>query len=86
MGKYARLREKILAGGADSNIEIAALCTLLVRLGFDERIKGDHHIFSCEGVVEIINLQPRGNKAKPYQVKQVRSILVKYHLGERDVD
>ncbi len=62
------------------------MCTLLVRLGFDERIKGDHHIFSCEGVVGIINLQPRYNKAKPYQVKQVRSILVKYHLGERDVD
>lgn len=86
MGKYAKLREKILAGGADANIDFAALCQLLVRLGFVERIKGSHRIFTREGVVEIINLQPKGNKAKTYQVKQVRNILVSYRLGESDVD
>jgi hypothetical protein len=37
-------------------------------------------------VAEILNLQPKGSKAKPYQVRQVRSILVKYRLGETDVD
>ncbi len=86
MGKYAKLREKILAGSADGNIEFAALCQLLLRLGFDERVKGGHHIFTRDGVAEIINLQPKGSKAKPYQVKQVRSILVTYRLGETDVD
>lgn len=86
MGKYSKLRQKILAGGADGNIEFSALCQLLTRLGFDERIKGDHHIFTRGGVDEIINLQPKGSKAKAYQVKQVRGILVKYRLGESDVD
>ena len=52
-----------------------------MRLGFQERVKGGHHIFWKEGVVEILNLQPKGSKAKPYQVKQVRAILLKYKLG-----
>lgn len=86
MAKYSKLREKILAGGADSNIDFAELCQLLARLGFDERIKGDHYIFTRGDVTEIINLQPKGSKAKPYQIKQVRGILVKYRLGESDVD
>lgn len=86
MGKYSKLRDKVLAGSADGNIEFAALCHLLVRLGFDERVTGSHHVFTRDGVAEIINLQPKVGKAKPYQVKQVRSILVKYRLGESDVD
>ena len=86
MGKYSKLKGKILAGGADANIEFAELCKLLGRLGFGERVKGDHHIFTRDGVAEIINLQPKGKKAKPYQVKQIRSIIVKYQLGESNVD
>lgn len=86
MGKYSKLREKILAGGADTNIQFSSLRQLLARLGFEERVKGGHYIFTRDGVSEIINLQPRGKNAKPYQVKQVRSILVKYRLGDTDVD
>lgn len=86
MGKYSKLRERILAGISDTNIDFTALCQLLDRLGFDERIKGSHHIFTKEDVEEIINIQPRGHRAKPYQVKQIRGILVKYRLGESDVD
>ena len=86
VGKHAKVRERILAGSADSNIEFSELCNLLCRLGFIERIRGDHHIFTRDAVPEIVNLQPAGKKAKPYQVKQVRSILVKYRLGEMDVD
>lgn len=59
---------------------------LLLHLGFDERVRGDHHIFSKEGVNEILNLQPRGSKAKPYQVKQVRNIIVRYKLERQDVE
>ena len=86
MGKYSKLRQKLLSGSSDTNVEFSVLCQLLVRLGFDERIKGSHHIFTRDGVMEILNLQPKGSKAKPYQVKQVRGILVKYQLGEADVD
>jgi len=62
------------------NIPFEALCTLLMRLGFDERIKGDHHIFAKDGVEEILNLQPKGGKGKPYQIKQVRDVILKYNL------
>jgi predicted RNA binding protein YcfA (HicA-like mRNA interferase family) len=72
---------KILSGAADKNIAFPDLCTLLLKLGFQRRIKGNHHIFYKEGVEEIINLQPKGNLAKPYQVRQVRAIVLKYKMG-----
>jgi hypothetical protein len=50
-------------------------------LGFGERVRGSHHIFTREGVAEIVNLQPVGSKAKAYQVKQVRGIILQYKLG-----
>jgi predicted RNA binding protein YcfA (HicA-like mRNA interferase family) len=86
MTTWSKLLQKILAGGADNNIEFAGLCQLLARLGFDERTKGSHHIFTKADVEEILNLQPKGKCAKAYQVKQVRKILVRYRLGESDVD
>jgi predicted RNA binding protein YcfA (HicA-like mRNA interferase family) len=72
---------QILRGMSDANIPFSGLRNLLEHLGFEERIRGDHHIYVKEGVEEIINLQPKGAKAKPYQVKQVRSIILKYKLG-----
>ena len=64
----------------DGNVPFIGLCQLLTRLGFDERIKGDHHIFTMAGIDEIINLQPMGSKAKPYQIKQVRGLILHYDL------
>jgi predicted RNA binding protein YcfA (HicA-like mRNA interferase family) len=58
------------------------LCSVLQRLGFDKRVKGSHHVFRKSGIEERINLQRDGNTAKPYQVKQVRSVILKYKLGE----
>ncbi|MGD0500885.1 MAG: type II toxin-antitoxin system HicA family toxin [Bryobacteraceae bacterium] len=71
-----------MRGSSDAGIRFDDLRTLLRRLGFAERIKGSHHIFTREGVDEILNLQPRGSMAKPYQVKQVRKALVQYKLVE----
>lgn len=31
--------------------------------------------------MEILNLQPKGRHAKPYQVRQVRGVIVKYRLA-----
>jgi predicted RNA binding protein YcfA (HicA-like mRNA interferase family) len=76
--------ERILRGTSDANIPFDQMCQLLRRMGFDERIRGSHHIYTKEGVEEILNLQPKGAKAKPYQVKQVRSIILKYKLGGED--
>lgn len=86
MGKYSDLLLRVLAGKSDANISFAELRRLLIGLAFHERIKGDHHIFTKAGVEEILNLQPLGSKAKPYQVKQVRNVIVKYKLGGEDVE
>ena len=81
MSQYAKLLLSILSGTQDRNIPFADLQTVLARLGFQCRIKGDHFIYTKDGVEEIINIQPKGSKAKPYQVKQVRNIILKYQLG-----
>lgn len=81
MGKHEKLSRKILSGTSDANIPFGDLCSLLKNLGFEMRVRGSHHIFRKEGVTEKINLQREGNKAKPYQVKQVRNVIVKYKLG-----
>jgi hypothetical protein len=81
MSKHTKLLWRILQGTSDKNIPFAGLCQLLYHLGFEERIRGSHHIFSREGVEEILNLQPKGANAKPYQVKQVRNLILKYKLG-----
>ena len=81
MGKFDKLYEHILMRRGDNNVAFESLCTLLEKLGFDRRIRGDHHIFWMNGVEEILNLQPSGAKAKAYQVKQVRSVLLKYKLN-----
>jgi hypothetical protein len=81
MGKYEKLSLKILQASSDANISFNDLCGLLKKLGFEERVRGSHHIFRKEGVAEKINLQRDDNKAKVYQVRQVRNLILKYNLG-----
>lgn len=81
MGKYDKLLLKVLSGSSDANIHFEDLCGMLKHLGFEMRVRGSHHMFRKEKVVEKINLQHDGNMAKPYQVRQVRSTILKYRLG-----
>ncbi len=82
MSKYEKLLLRLLRGTSDNNIAFTELCQLLIHLGFGERIRGSHHIFTKVGVAEILNLQPKQDgKAKPYQVKQVRNLLLTYKLA-----
>ena len=86
MSKVTKTLDKVLRGNADANIRFGDVCALLEHLGFAERIRGDHHIFTRDGVAEILNLQARSGKAKAYQVKQVRALLTSYGLaGESQV-
>ena len=80
MSKHSKLLERVLRGTSDANISFEGMCQMLERLGFNKRIRGSHHIFFRDDVEEIINLQPKGANAKPYQVKQVRNIVTKYKL------
>lgn len=84
MGRYQKLLQHLLMKRGDANIPFDGLCQLLLQLGFEERIRGGHHIFSKIGVDEIINLQPKGAISKPYQVKQVREIVLRYGLNIED--
>ena len=82
MGKHDKLIFQILRGMSDANISFADLISLLNHFGFDMRTKGSHHIFRKNGITERINIQKEGNKAKPYQVRQVRNIILKYKFGD----
>ena len=81
MVRARKLLARILAGESDANIEFEDLRHILTTLGFRERIRGGHHIFTRAGIKEIINPQPRRDgSAKPYQVRQVRDIITRYQL------
>ena len=80
MGRTSKLIEKILTGRSDGNIKFNELCGILKQLGFKVRIKGSHHIFFKEGLTEIINIQEVNGHSKPYQVKQIREIIINNKL------
>ena len=80
MGKSHELLARILEGRSDANIRFTELRALLRKLGFAERISGSHHIYRKEGILEKLNVQEDGSKAKPYQVKQIRAAILKYNL------
>ncbi len=80
MATIEKLYLSILTGMQDKNIKFRELQKLLDMLGFECRVKGDHFIYSYGNLPENINIQPNGNMAKPYQVKQVRTFLQKYQL------
>ena len=80
MGKYEELRLQFLEGKADANVNFDELRHLLHWLGFDEFTRGSHHIFRRQGVRELTNLQREGSKAKVYQVRQVRQVILRYRL------
>jgi len=81
MSKFEKLQLKLLSGNADNNFSFDDLRNILLHFDFIERNTGSSHkVFHKEGIEEIINIQPKGNKAKPYQVKQVRLIILKYKL------
>jgi predicted RNA binding protein YcfA (HicA-like mRNA interferase family) len=82
MSKWDKLIEQILRGRSDANIPFADLCGLLEHLGFERRTRGSHIVFRRQDVAEKPNLQRSGSNAKPYQVRQVRDIILKYKLGD----
>ena len=83
LGRRRRLLERILSGRSDANIPFEQTRTLLKSLGFEERIVGSHHIFARRDIPRRPDLQPtREAKLKPYQVKQLRELLVEYGLDK----
>ena len=81
MAKRDKLLVRVLSGASDAGIRFDDLRRLLLTLGFEERVRGSHHLFVRPGVEELVNLQREGKNAKPYQVRQVRAVIVRYGLG-----
>ncbi len=73
---------EVMSGQSDANIRFTDLRNLLISKGFNERIKGDHFIYKRPDVPDRVNIQPNGNKAKAYQVKQIRQIFIKHGIKE----
>jgi hypothetical protein len=86
MGKTEKTLEAVLRGTSDANISFKDLRNLLKTMGFTERVRGDHFIYTKPQIEEILNLQPVGSLAKAYQVKQVRIVTLKYKLGDFHAD
>ena len=80
--EYKADSRRVLSGTSDAGVRFDDLCSLLESLGLRE-IGGGHHVFRRAGIEEKINLQRGGNNAKPYQVRQVRAVLLKYRLGDQ---
>jgi predicted RNA binding protein YcfA (HicA-like mRNA interferase family) len=83
MGTGKTLR-RVLSGTSDAAIRFDDLFRLLMNLGFEMRVRGSHHIFRKAGIEEKVNLQRDGSEAKPYQVRQIRNVILKYHLGDKE--
>lgn len=75
---------RLLRGGSGASIWFDELRRSLIDLGFVERVRGSHHIFVKSGIETMINIQPEGRHAKPYQVRQVRSAILRHGLGGSD--
>jgi len=80
MGTYEKLVSQILEGASDANISFDKLCHLMIKFGFEERVRGSHHIFRKSGIPDLINLQRDGTNAKSYQVAMIRKAILCYQL------
>lgn len=80
MGRRRKHFDRIVNGGSDANIPFEKTRTLLLALGFSESVKGSHHKFVREDVEEMINIQEVEGKCKPYQVRQMREVFLRYNL------
>ena len=80
MGRIRRTWERVLSGEADANIDFDDMVSLLRALGFRQRLRGSHHVFVRAKLHRPLTLQRGGSKAKPYQVRQVRAVILAYNL------
>lgn len=83
MKRYRKIREDIMSGRSDKNISEEDMEFFLSKIGATHRrTKGSHIQYSVDNIPELINIQPKNGKIKPYQVKGIRNIVSKYRLGE----
>ncbi len=78
-----KLLEKILSGS--KNVQFNDMISLVESFGFRlSRVRGSHFIFTHPDIPELVNLQEKNGKAKPYQVRQFLELVEKYNLDLGD--
>jgi predicted RNA binding protein YcfA (HicA-like mRNA interferase family) len=74
-----RLLEKALSGS--KNISFNEMVALVEAFGFRlSRVRGSHFIFVHPLLPELVNLQEKNGKAKPYQVREFLQLVEQYDL------
>ena len=74
-----KLLEKVLA--SPKNVQFSDMISLVEAFGFRlSRVKGSHFIFAHPNIPELVNLQEKNGKAKPYQVRQFLQLVEQYDL------
>ena len=82
--KPSELLDRLLRGDT-GNVDFADLVRLVEALGFRRMGgRGSHRVFARPGVAELINLQQEKGQAKTYQVRQVVTLVRRYHLSLED--
>lgn len=74
-----KLLEKVL--NSSKNISFHEMILLVEAFGFNlSRVRGSHFIFVHPLIPELINIQAKDGKAKPYQVREFLKLIEKYSL------
>ncbi len=64
-----------------SAMKFADFQRILKAFGFElDRINGSHHIYKHRLASRPLSIQPKGNKAKPYQIDQFLDIVEEFGL------
>jgi predicted RNA binding protein YcfA (HicA-like mRNA interferase family) len=80
VSKKHKLLAKVLAG--TGNVRFGDVVNLAEAFGFElVRVSGSHHIFAHPRLKEILNLQKRGPKAIPYQIRQLLALVEENELS-----
>ena len=67
--------------GVSKNGGFDEMISLVEAFGFRlSRVNGSHHIFEHPQIPELVNLQEKNGKAKPYQVRQFLQLVEQYDL------
>ena len=76
-----KTKAALLESAKDYSHRFADVVQFLEATGWRQRIKGSHHIFTRPGVPVLLNLQTeKSGKAKAYQIRQVRQVLLQFKL------
>src|SRR5579863_2629491 len=74
MARVEKVFQQVLRGDADANVPFQGMRRLLQQLGFEERVRGSHHIFTKQGVPEILTCNQKDQSAS--RTKSSRSAML----------